>query len=181
MVWLEFNIHIRNRVLVPLDLFKDGTAILRDLVKPFVDGHRTLFVHWHYLLEPDICRGEGCYEVRLRFECSQKSVTTLRDELVAELGDFVTKSHLAMRENEPLGSHEGEHGRRGMTYLGAQSEEFGRDWNTIVDIMEKGSENALAILDLGRTLVEAKSIQPGIWRTTHPYYTHLPANQLLVE
>jgi len=181
MVWLEFNIHIRNRVLRPFDLFNDSLAILLNLVKPFVDSHRTLFVRWHYLLEPDTCRGEGCYEIRLRFEGSETNIIQVKDALVVELNNFVNLRHIAMRENEPLGSHEGSHGRRGMMYLGAQSENFGRDWNTIVEIMEKGSEDALAIFNLGRTLVEDRSIGLGTWRTTHPYYTHLPANQLLVE
>ncbi len=180
MVWLEFNLHIRNQALSWPDFFGKGSEVLLGLVRPFVDARRTQLTHWHYLVEPDNCRGAGFFEIRLRFEGAEENINSAREALVAQL-NAGTMSQLVMRENEPLGSHEGEHGQRGARYAGPRSEDFGRDWDTIVGILEKGSESALAILDLGRGLVGPKSVQFGAWRTSHPYFTHLAANQLLLE
>ena len=180
-MWIEFNIHIRNRVILPLNLFNDSVAILLDLVKSLVDSQRERFSHWHYLIEPDTCRGQGCYEIRLRFEGNEANISQIKSTLITNLNNYVNQNHRAMSENEPLGSHEGCHGCRGEKYLGAQSENFGRDWNTIVEILQNGSEYALNVFSLGRTLVEGTSVQLGQWHTIHPRYIHLPANQLLVE
>jgi len=178
---MEFNIHIRNRVIQPFDLFNDSVRILLELVQPFISNQRERFSHWHYLLEPDMCRGEGCYEIRLRFEGSEANIGQVSPALITDLNNYANLTHGAMSESEPLGSHEGCHGCRGDRYLGPRSENFGRDWNAIVDLLQLGSENALQVFGLGRTLVEDKSLRLGSWRTVHPYYIHLPANQLLVE
>ena len=82
---------------------------------------------------------------------------------------------------EPTGSHEGCHGDRSGSYEGAASESFGRDWQPIVNILQIGSESAIKILELGRTLVENRSLQACQRLVIHPYYLHLPANQLFVE
>lgn len=174
--------HIRNRVISPIDLFNSCFAILLDPVKPFIDNpsNRARFDHWHYLIEPDVCRGQGCFEIRLRFEGTQTNIVQIRNDFAADLDNFVNRNPIAMRISEPLGSHEGCHGLRGGTYLGAQSENFGRDWNTIVEILEKGSENALNIFSLGTKLVEQNSLVVGEYGTAiHPRYIHLTANQLL--
>lgn len=181
IVWIEFNIHIRNRIVQQQNLFYDSVAILLDLVKPLVDSQRERFSHWHYLIEPDTCRGQECYETRLRFEGSETNIGRIKGTLVTRLNNYVNQTHRVMSETEPLGSHEGCHGCRGENYLGSQSENFGRDWNTIVEILQNGSEHSLNVFSLGRTLVENRSVQLGQWRTIHPYYIHLPANQLIVE
>lgn len=87
-----------------------------------------------------------------------------------------------MVEDGSSGSHEGCHGARNKKFLGAASEEFGEDWSTIVELLQKGSEYALEILELGRKLKENKALQTYYReRVIHPYYLHLPANQLIVE
>ena len=66
--------------------------------------------------------------------------------------------------------------------MGAASEEFGEDWSTIVELLQKGSEYALEILELGRKMKDNKALQICYReQVTHLYYLHLPANQLIVE
>lgn len=155
-------------------------AVLADLVQPFVDSHRNSFSHWHYLLEPDVCRPSSC-EVRLRFEGTSESLRQIRRDLITEIGNSRQRTHLIMRDDEPLGSHEGCHGNRNSSYQGATSEGFGRDWQSIADILQIGSESAIQILRLGRGLVENRSLQTYQRQVNHPYFLHLPANQLIVE
>lgn len=184
MVWLEFNIHIRNRVIGQLDLFNDVFPVLLFFIRPFVNNHRTQFNHWHYLVEPDTCRGRDCFEIRLRFEGGEEDMNEIDNDLSYELEAYVNQANpigrRIMSMIEPSGSHEGSHGCRGETYPG-EAQRFGGDWNNIVRILEIGSENALNIFALGAALRGDAALQPGTWRTTHPYYTHLPANQLLIE
>ena len=183
MGWLEFNVHIRHPV------FGDNVFVrhtLLDLISPFVNSQTERFRHWHYLIEPDQCRGRAPYcEIRVRFEGEDANLALIRNALIQELANYSNRTQITMREDENLGSHDGHHGRRigrGIgPYRGAQSENFGRDWSTIVEILQKGSEFALDILRLGNNLVESRSLQPGKWHLVHPYYIHLPANQLLVE
>jgi len=183
LVWLEFNIHVTNVLVSMQNLYDDVTTILLDLVKPFIDEQRSRFAHWHYLHEPDVCRGRGFCELRLRFEGESANLEEIKNTLIRNLKEFSDKTSLAMSDDEPLGSHEGCHGSRNATYMGAQSEKFGGDWPTIVEIMQKGSEFALEFFRLGRNLVENRSLQYGRRDrpSEHPYYVHLPANEILVE
>jgi hypothetical protein len=164
------------------DLLDNAIPILLDFVEPFVNSQGDRFIHWHYLIEPDICRGQNYCEIRLRFEGERTNLNTIRHELTDGLRDYSDETNIAMREEENLGSHEGCHGRRDELYLGPGVESFGRDWDTIIEIMQVGSESALKILRLGRKLEEERSLRlGGRERTIHPYYLHLPANQLFVE
>ena len=87
-----------------------------------------------------------------------------------------------MNDSETLGSHEGCHGIRGNEFLGAASDNFGADWPTIVEIVQIGSESAIKILELGRSLSAPKSLEwGGRSGTYHPFYLHLSANQLYIE
>ncbi len=155
-------------------------TVLVDLLQPFADSHRGSFSHWHYLLEPDVCRTQSC-EIRLRFEGSEENLRRMRQDLITEIGNYSDRTHLVMRNDEQLGSHEGCHGNRNSSYQGAASESFGRDWQSIVGILQIGSESAIQILQLGRGLVENRSLEMGQRQARHPYFLHLPANQLIVE
>ena len=117
----------------------------------------------------------------MRFEGTPENLRQIRQDLITEIGEFNQRTHLVMRDDEPLGSHEGCHGNRNSSYQGAASETFGRDWQSIVDILQIGSGSAIQILRLGRGLVEKRSLQMGQRQVRHPYYLHLPANQLIVE
>lgn len=183
MAWLDFNIHIRNAATRQNNwLFDDVVSILLDLVEPFVNNQRNIFTHWHYLFEPDVCRGQPYCEIRLRIESDATNLNEIRSELITRLNTYAEQTGIVMRENENLGSHEGSHGSRGRTYEGARSENFGRDWDTIVEILQEGSKAALKIFRLGRSLVEVQSIEwGGRPNTYHPKYLHYPANQLFVE
>lgn len=139
-----------------------------------------MFNSWHYLIEPDRCRS-SFVEIRLRFEGEEKDLNQMRSELVSELNNYSDRTHLSMRDDEKSGSHEGCHGNRNNTYLGAQSENFGRDWQSITEILQIGSESALRILRLGNGLVESRSLNVYQRQVSHPYYLHLSANQLFVE
>lgn len=174
MAWLEYNIHIRGE-----STYGNIIAVLVDLVQPFVDSHANLD-HWHYLLEPNVCGSSTC-EVRLRFEGATGILTGIRCDLTTEIEAFSRRTNLVMREDEQLGSHEGLHGNRDGHYQGAASETFGADWPHIADILQIGSESAIKILRLGRRLVTNRSLQMGQKVVGHPYYLHLPANQLIVE
>jgi len=175
MAWLEYNIHLCGQ-----PDYEDIIAVLTDLIQPFVDFHRNSFSHWHYLLEPNVCGSTSC-EVRLRFEGTPEDLTQIMQDLITKIGHFARRTHLVMRDDEPLGSHEGCHGNRNSSYQGAVSESFGRDWQSIVSILQIGSESAIQILQLGRGLVENRSFHMGQRLVRHPYYLHLPANQLIVE
>jgi len=171
--------------------YDDVSAILLDFVDPFIKEQRNKFVHWHYFSEPDDCRGRGLFkEIRLRFEGDDENLNKIKSDLIRELEEFSEKTHLTMKENEPLGSHEGCHGKPNNRYLGAESEKFGRDFPVMVEIWQKGSEFAIELFRQGRTLVEKCSLQygyrpnpikPNEYPTTHPCYLHYPANQLLLE
>jgi hypothetical protein len=134
-------------------------------------------------VEPDICRGSNYYEIRLRFECDEIDLKYVKDTFVSNLLEFTERTHITMREDEPLGSHEGEHGHRHKKYRGIESENFGEDWPTMVEIMQRGAESALEILHLGTQLKGSKALgwdrRPS--PPEHPYFLHLSANQLLVE
>lgn len=175
MPWLEYNIHLREQ-----PNYNNTPAVLVDLLQPFVGSHSNSFSHWHYLLEPNVCRSSP-YEVRLRFEGTPENLRQIRQDLITEIGNFSQRTHLVMRDDEPLGSHEGCHGNRNSSYQGADSEGFGRDWQSIVSILQIGSESAIQILQLGRGLVEYESLRMGQRQVNHPRYLHLPANQLIVE
>ena len=95
-------------------------------MEPFVNNQRGKFIHWHYLIDPDICRGQNYCEIRLRFECESTNLNTIKHELIAGLIAYSDKTNIAMHENEDLGSHEGCYGRRRETYLGPEVESFGR-------------------------------------------------------
>ena len=86
-----------------------------------------------------------------------------------------------MEDKGSSGSHEGCHGKRNNKYKGAKSETFRNDWPIIVEIMQMGSESAIKILELGVRLKEERSLQWEQRKVIHPYYLHLPANQLIVE
>jgi len=181
--WLEFNIHVRSPVLGDNVFVR---RILLELIEPFVNTHRQKFSHWHYLIESDPCRGDGYYyEIRIRFEGDNANLSLVKNALINDLANYSNRTNITMREDEILGSHEGHHGRRiggGIgPYRGAQSEGFAADWSIIVEILEKGSEFALQILSLGDNLIESRSMQVSKWHLFHPYYLHLPANQLLLE
>jgi hypothetical protein len=145
-----------------------------------VDSHRGFFNHWHYLLEPDVCRPHSC-EIRLRFEGTPENLRHIKHDLITEIRNYSRRTHLVMCDDEPLGSHEGCHGNRNDSYQGAASEGFGRDWQSIVDILQTGSDSAIQILRLGRDLVENRSLQIYQRQVNHPYFLHLPTNQLVVE
>jgi len=180
MPWFEYNLHLRHSAFnVKQDYIPIRDGVL-DFVKPFITEYRCLFSHWHYLFEVDQCR-EKQIEIRLRFESSADNILELKENLINELDSFVNDSNILMKESEVLGSHEGAHGNRGGTYLGAESEGFGADWPKIKEIFQIGSENALKILTLGRELVTPVSLNWGGRQTYRPYYLHLPANQLFVE
>lgn len=198
MGWLEFNIHIREALslesviygngsvkLFAFDLLDKAVPLLLDFVEPLVDSQKGRFNHWHYLIEPDKCRKMGkdyiYYEIRLRFEAEGVNLDMIKHDLLDSLREYADTKRIAMREDEDLGSHEGCHGERGKNYYGSEDERFGGDWDTIVEIMQTGSESALKILRLGRGLKEESSLQLEPRYTVHPYYLHLPANQLFVE
>lgn len=117
----------------------------------------------------------------MRFEGTPENLRQIRQALKTEIGEFNQRTHLIMHEDEPLGSHEGCHGNRNSSYQGAASEDFGRDWQSMVDILQIGSESAIQILRLGKGLVENRSLQVYQRQVKHPYFLHLPANQLIVE
>jgi len=100
-----------------------------------------------------------------------------------ELGNFSLRTSLVMSAEDALGSHEGRHGNRNEHYDGADSENWtlGIDWGKIVEILQIGSDSALQILELGRTLVENKSLQRYQRTVNHLYFIHLAANQLIFE
>jgi hypothetical protein len=173
--WLEYNIHLCGQ-----PNYENVTAALADLLQPFVDAHRSSFSHWHYLLEPDKCRANST-EIRLRFEGEKENLAQIRQDLLNEIRYYGAKTHLVMRDDVQLGSHEGCHGNRVACYQGAASEGFGRDWQSIVEILQIGSESAIQILKLGRGLVAIRSLQLYQRQVQHPYFLHLPANQLIVE
>ncbi len=175
LAWLEYNIHINGQ----FD-YANIITVLADLLQPFVDSHRTFFSHWHYLLEPNVC-GSSPSEVRLRFEGTPQNLGQIRQDLITETEHFSQRTQLVMRDDGQLGSHEGCHGNRNSSYQGAASENFGRDWQSIVNILQIGSESAIQILRVGRGLVENRSLQLGQRQVRHPYFLHLPANQLIVE
>jgi hypothetical protein len=173
MEWLEYNIHVRSDRL----WYENSIKVLRNMLGPFVKAHTGRFAHWHYLIEPDKCR-QGYCEIRVRFEAEKSKLEEIRKELMQELRSF---SVVVMQHDELLGSHEGCHGERGRIYQGAASERFGRDWPIIVRIMEVGSEAAIEILQLAEGLTEKPSLEPCSRTVQHPYFLHLPANQLMVE
>jgi hypothetical protein len=166
--------------------YQEVSTILLDLVDPFIRKQRDRFSHWHYLSEPDSCRGQELFkEIRLRFEGSADNLERIKYELEGDLEVFSERTHLTMKVNEPLGSHEGCHGRRNNQYKGAESEDlrFGRDFPVMVEVWQKGSEFAIDCLREGRKLVEVYPNQ-FVHRsspTEHPRYLHYPANQLLLE
>lgn len=175
MPWLEYNVHLCQR-----PNYERIITVLIDLIEPFVRTHKKLFTHWHYLIEPDPCR-PSFVEIRVRFEGSVRNLSRVRLELVSELRNYSDRTHLTMRDDETLGSHEGCHGNRNLSYQGAASEGFGRDWQSIIDILQIGSDSAIRILRVGRGLAENRSLQIYQRQVNHPYFLHLPANQLLVE
>jgi len=180
--WLEFNIHIRQALTDLHDLYEGIVPILLDFVEPFVNRQRGKFSRWHYLLEPDNCRDQTYCEIRLRFEGERANLEGIKSQLVTEFNHYANQTSTIMRNDELLGSHEGCHGDRSQTYAGSRSERFGGDWDKIVEIMQIGSESALKILRLGRKLAEKESLKwVGREQTYHPYYLHLPANQLFIE
>ncbi len=174
MPWLEYNIHINGAITHNTIL-----SILFGLIEPFVNSHRAIFEHWHYLFEPDVDHPTAA-EVRLRFEGTANNLAVIKTDLVAEIDRFKTLTNLVMADADRLGSHEGSHGTRNQQYLG-EAGAFENDWNAIIEILQIGSESALQILRLGRGLTTNHSLNFGQRIVNHPYYLHLPANQLLVE
>jgi hypothetical protein len=175
--WLEYNIHFCSQ-----PNYADLMEVISDLLKPFVDSHREFFNHWHYLLEPDVCRPNSS-EIRLRFEGSPENLEQIKCELVREVGNFGHRTNLVMSDEDPVGSHEGRHGDRNRHYEGVDSEDWTveGDWEKIVKILQIGSDSALQILKLARELVENNSLQRYRRTVDHPYFIHLPANQLIFE
>lgn len=171
--WLEYNIHLRSI------LTNDAISVLVDFVYPFMRNHGE-YVNWHYLVEQNGCRSTQL-EIRLRVEGAQEYIDAFRQDITTEIRNYSQRTNLVMSENDALGSHEGLHGNRTGHYQGAASENFGRDWNSIVRIMQIGSENAIEIFRLARGLVERRSFDDGPRQVNHPYYLHLTFNQLLAE
>ena len=161
--WLKYNI----------------LSVLFDLIEPFVNSHKAMFDHWHYLFEQNSC-GSTLGEVRLRFEGTTTNLATIKTDLIAGISAFQTRTNLVMADTDTLGSHEGSHGARNQQYQG-EAGAFGNDWNAIIEILQVGSESALMILHLGRGLTSNHSLTFSQRMVNHPYYLHLPANQLLVE
>lgn len=181
MPWLEYNLHLRNSSMnVQLDYDQILNALL-DFVSPFILRNSHLYENWHYLFELDQCR-KNQIETRLRFESTSINISILKENLIEDLDSYVNSSNILMKDSETSGSHEGCHGVRGKKFLGTDSENFEADWSAIVEILQIGSESAIKILKLGRSLTTPKSLtwggRPG---TYHPYYLHLSANQLLIE
>lgn len=174
MPWLEYNIHISD-VLTHNNIL----SILFDLIEPFVNSHRASFEHWHYLFEPDVSIPTVA-EVRLRFEGTANNLATIKTDLVREVDRFRLLTNLVIADGDRIGSHEGSHGTRNQQYQG-EAGAFGNDWNAIIEILQIGSESALQILRIGRGLTTNHSLSFGQRIVNHPYYLHLPANQLLVE
>lgn len=174
MPWLEYNIHITG-ALTQNNVF----SVLFNLIEPFVNSHRTMFQHWHYLFEPNVC-GSTIGEVRLRFEGTTNNIATIRTDLIAQVANFKRQTNLIMDNTDVNGSHEGAHGDRALQYQG-EAGPFGNDWNSIVEILQIGSESALKILRIGQGLTSNRSLEVYERTVRHNYYLHLPANQLLVE
>ena len=103
MDWLEFNIHIRSALVTVHDLFDNAVPMMLDLLEPFVNSQRGRFSHWHYLLEPDVCRGEAYCELRLRFEGEKTTLEEIKHELATMLKDYTDQTSISMREDEHLG------------------------------------------------------------------------------
>ena len=180
MPWLEYNLHLSHvsfNIIKDFDIVRD---VIVDFIGPFISNKSHLYEHWNYLIEPDKCR-EKELEIRLRFESSESNLECVRQLLINELETYANRTNILMKENEDNGSHEGCHGIRNQTFQGASSETFEEDWPNIVEIMQVGSESAIKILELGRSLKTHKSLQLYIRKIVHSYYLHLPANQLIVE
>jgi len=171
--WVEYNIHLRSTSM------NDAISVLVDFVHPFMRNHGE-YVNWHYLVEQNSC-GSTQLEIRLRVEGAKEYIDTFRRDMTVEIQNYSQRTNLVMSENDALGSHEGLHGSRTGHYQGAASENFGRDWNSIVRIMQIGSENAIEIFRLAQGLVERRSFDDGPRQVNHPYYLHLTFNQLLTE
>jgi len=172
---------VRNCTFRIINDFNQTRDIIIDFVNPFVSRNRHLFSQWHYLFEVDQCR-EKQIEIRLRFKSSTTNLREIKHNLINELDSYVNLGNLLMKDSEPLGSHEGCHGTRGGTFQGEASDNFGGDWSTIVEILQIGSESAMQILELGRSLSTPRSLEwGGRSNVVHPYYLHLPANQLFIE
>lgn len=157
----------------------DLISVLVDFIDPFMRNHGG-YVNWHYLLEQNVCRSTRL-EIRLRVEGTPEYIARFRQDMTNEIQNYRQRTNLVMSENDTLGSHEGLHGNRTGHYQGAASENFGRDWNSIVRIMQIGSENAIEIFRLAQDLVERRSFDDGPRNVNHPYYLHLTFNQLLTE
>jgi hypothetical protein len=119
-------------------------------------------------------------EIRLRFEGEESDLNEIKRDLVFSLDRFSKKENLSIADDRIHGSHEGCHGKREERYQG-ELRKYQQDWPSLVDIMQLSSESALRILNMGRKLSNDESIRRGRWFVLHPYYLHLPANQLLVE
>ena len=181
MPWLEYNLHIRNSYFNVQKDYPQVVDALLDFVNPFITRNSHLYENWHYLFEVDQCR-EKQIEIRLRFESMSTNINILKGNLVDDLVSYVNRTNILMKDSETLGSHEGCHGDRGDEFLGATSDKFGADWPTIVEILQIGSESAIKILELGRSLSALKSLEWGARNGTyHPFYLHLSANQLYIE
>lgn len=181
MDWLEYNIHTH---ITYLELYKNGVLrvaeILTDLLEPFVREYGNRLTHWHYLIEPAVCRGpitiQSPVEIRIRFEGERPNLDEIRRDLVSDLAGYCDRTHPTMREDELLGSHERRHGQRGQTYRGAEPEEdLKEDWPSVVEILQIGSESALKILRIGKKLESAKALAWEPRLVEHWYYLHLPA------
>ena len=174
MPWFEYNLHITKFS------FENVRDAILDFIGSFINKNRELCQNWNYLIEPDGCKlAEG--ELRFRFKGINSNLEKIRQNLIADLKEYSQRTRILI-EDGPSGSHEGCHGVRNKKFLGAASEEFGEDWSTIVELLQKGSEYALEILELGRKLNETKALQTYYReRVIHPYYLHLPVNQLIVE
>lgn len=174
MPWLEYNLHIAKFS------FQNVRDAILDFIGPFIDKNGELIQNWNFLIEPDKCGlAEG--ELRFRFKGTQLNLEQIRKKLIADLNDYSRQTGILV-EDGTSGSHEGCHGKRDNKFMGAASEEFDEDWSTIVELLQKGSEHALEILELGRLLKGQKALQNYFReRVIHPYYLHLIANQLIIE
>ena len=172
--WHEYNLHIR------IYNFENVRDAILDFICPFINTNRDFFQSWNFLIEPDVCElAQG--ELRLRFKGTHSNLETIQNKLIIDLQEYARRTAILI-EDGPSGSHEGCHGVRHEKFLGASSEDFGEDWPTIVELLQSGSEHSLEILELGRNLKERKALQKYYrQRVVHPYYLHLPANQLIVE
>jgi len=76
--------------------------VLLELIDPYILSQRSRFSHWHYLFEPDVCRGQPYGEIRLRIEADTTNLNEIEGELIARLNTYAEQTGIVMREIEDL-------------------------------------------------------------------------------